>query len=146
VPSTDPRTRAFVATLADGPHGFVYRRGAPIAIMLRTGHRVADAYGVRDVSPYTGMESTPTVQRLEVVLDTLERAGGNTVILPDPVDPGFFPVLERRGFRLVTHHGLRRYDPRVPHGDAVILLWPYGYVIKWVDARHLHPRALAGGP
>jgi len=142
VPSTDPRTRRFVATLADGPHRFVYKRGAPIAILLRTGHRVADAYGVRNISPYTGLESTVTEQRVERVLDILQREGGNTVILPDPVDIGIFRVLERRGFRLVTHHGLARYDPRIPHSDAVILLWPYDYVIKWVDMRHLHPRAL----
>lgn len=142
MPATDARTRRFVATLADGPHRFVYKRGAPVAILLRTGHRVADAYGVRDVSPYSGIESTLTEQRLEHVLDVLQREGGNTVILPDPVDAGFFRVLERRGFRLVTHHGLRRYDPRIPHSDAVILLWPYEYVIKWVDVRHLHPRAL----
>ncbi|HEU4702970.1 MAG TPA: hypothetical protein VFS37_10850 [Conexibacter sp.] len=142
-PSTDPRTRRFVATLADGPHRFVYKRGAPVAILLRTGHRVADAYGVRNVSPYTGMESTVTVQRVERVLDILRREGGNTVILPNPVDVGIFRVLERRGFRLVTHrHGLSRYNPRIPHSDAVILLWPYDYVIKWVDTRHLHPRAL----
>lgn len=142
-PSTDPRTRRFVATLADGPDRFVYKRGAPVALLLRTGHRVADAYGVRNVSPYTGMESAVTVQRLEHVLDILRREGGNTVILPNPVDRGFFDVLERRGFRLVTHtHGLTRYNPRIPHSDAVILLWPYDYVIKWVDTRHLHPRAL----
>jgi len=142
VPSTDSRTRRFVATLADGPHRFVYKRGAPVAILLRTGHRVADAYGVRNIAPYTGMESTVTVQRVEHVLDILRREGGNTVILPNPVDTGIFRVLERRGFRLVTHHGLSRYDPSIPHSDAVILLWPYDYVIKWVDTRHLHPRAL----
>jgi hypothetical protein len=141
-PSTDPAVRRFVATLADGPNRWVYKRGAPVAILLRTGHRVADAYGVRNVSPYTGMESAVTEQRVEHVLDILQREGGNTVILPDPVDVGFFKVLERRGFRLVTHHGLRRYNPRIPHSDAVILLWPYDYVIKWVDVRHLHPRAL----
>jgi hypothetical protein len=141
-PSTDPRTRRFVATIADGPHRFVYVRGAPIAILLRTGHRVADAYGVRNVSPYTGTDSTPTLQRVEAVLDALAKAGGNTLILPNPVDAGLFPTLERRGFRLVTHHGLDRYDPTVPHSDAVMPLWPYGYVLKWVDTRHLHPRVL----
>ncbi len=141
-PSTDPRTRRFVATIADGPHRFVYVHGAPIAILLRTGHRVADAYGVRNVSPYTGTDSTPTVERVEAALDALAKAGGNTLILPNPVDAGMFPILERRGFRLVTHHGLDRYDPKVPHSDAVMPLWPYNYVIKWVDTRHLHPRAL----
>jgi hypothetical protein len=141
--SKDPRTRRFVATLADGPKRFVYQRGAPVAILLRTGHRVAEEYGVRNISPYTGMESTVTDQRVERVLEILRLEGGNTVILPNPVDVGIFRVLERHGFRLVTHrHGLTRYNPRIPHSDAVMPLWPYDYVIKWVDTRHLHPRAL----
>ncbi len=141
--SSDPRTRRFVAALADGPDRFVYKRGAPVAILLRTGHRIAEEYGVRNVTPYTGMESTVTEQRVERVIDILRREGGNTVILPNPVDVGIFRVLERHGFRLVTHsHGLTRYNRRIPHSDAVILLWPYDYVIKWVDTRHLHPRAL----
>jgi len=143
VPSTDPQTREFISSLADGPSRFVVKRGAPVAIMLRTGHRVADAYGVRDISPYTGSDSTPTVERVETVLDLLARAGGNTVILSNAVDPGMFAVLERRGFLLMTRHGLDRYDPSVPHSDAVTFPWPAGgFVIKWVDTRHLHPRAL----
>jgi hypothetical protein len=141
VPSTDPRTRRFVASVADGPRRFVMKRGAPVAILMRTGHRIADAYGIHNVSPYTGIESSGTVQRTEAILDALDEAGGNTVILPNPVDRGMFEVLERRGFRLVTHHGLDRYDPSVPHGDAVILPWPYDFVLKWVDTRHLHLRA-----
>src|SRR5215213_411516 len=141
-PPTDPIPRRFVSAIADGPHRFVYARGAPIAIMLRTGHRIADAYGVRNVSPYSGIESAPTVERIEAVLDALERAGGNTLILPNPVDAGVFRVLERRGFRLVTHHGLDRYDPTVPHGDAVMPLWPYNYGMKCGDTRHLHPEWL----
>ncbi|HEV7772440.1 MAG TPA: hypothetical protein VGO48_03995 [Conexibacter sp.] len=142
-PATDPQTRAFVSSLADGPSRFVVKHGAPIAIMLRTGHRVADAYGVRNVSPYTGSDSTPTVERVETVLDLLARAGGNTVIVSNAVDPAMFSVLERRGFLLITHHGLGRYDPTVPHSDAVMLPWPDGTtVIKWVDTRHLRADAL----
>ncbi|HEX5146137.1 MAG TPA: hypothetical protein VFV85_03875, partial [Conexibacter sp.] len=60
VPPAAPAARAFVASLADGPHRFAYRRGAPVAILLTGGHRVADAYGVADVSPYTGIESLQT--------------------------------------------------------------------------------------
>ncbi|HKG04224.1 MAG TPA: hypothetical protein VKB03_13680 [Conexibacter sp.] len=142
-PSPDRQTRIFVASLADGPSRFVVKQGAPIAIMLRTGHRVADAYGVRNVSPYTGSDSTPTVERVEVVLDLLAKAGGNTVIVSNAVDAGMFSVLERRGFLLITHHGLDRYDPAVPHSDAVMLPWPDGTsVIKWVDTRHLRADAL----
>jgi hypothetical protein len=138
----DARTRRFVSSLADGPDRFVVKQGAPVAILLRTGHRIAEEYGVRNVSAYTGIDSTVTVQRIEAVLDALRDAGGNTVILPNPLDPGIFPVLERRGFRLVTNHGLDRYDPSVPHSDAVMLPWAYDYVIKWVDTRHLRPAAL----
>ncbi|HEX7292010.1 MAG TPA: hypothetical protein VF250_12865 [Conexibacter sp.] len=142
VPSRNPAVRRFVSSVADGPGRFVVRRGMPVAILLPTGHRVADAYGVRNVSEYTGIDSVPTVQRTERVLDALRAAGGNTVILPNPVDSGIFRVLERRGFRLVTHRGLRRYDPSVDHSDAVMPRWPYNYVIKWVDTRHLHAEAL----
>jgi hypothetical protein len=147
MPSTNPRTRAFVSSLADGPSRFVVKRGAPVAILLTTGHRVADAYGIRNVSPYTG-ESIFTVQRVEAVIAALRKAGGNTVILPDPlVTPSMFTVLEREGFRLLTHRGLRRYRP---HSGIVLVPWlgrasmqgvPI-YVMKWVDTRHLHPRAL----
>jgi hypothetical protein len=137
VPSRNPAVRRFVSSIADGPGRFVVRKGAPVAILLPSGHRVADAYGLRDVSAYTGIDSVPTVQRTEVVLDALRAAGGNTVILPNPVDSGIFQVLEARGFRLVTHRGLRRYDPTLEHGDAVMPRWPYNYVLKWVDTRHL---------
>jgi hypothetical protein len=142
LPSTDPATREFVASLADGRSRYVVEPGAPVAIMMRTGHRIAEVYDLRNVTPNTGIDSMPTDQLAEDALDALEEAGGNTVILPNPVDRGIFSVLERRGFRLVTHHGLDRYDPGVPHGDAVLLDWPYGSVLKWVDTRNLHPRAL----
>ena len=46
VPPARASTRRFVAALADGRDRFVYKRGAPVAIMLPAGHRVADAYGV----------------------------------------------------------------------------------------------------
>jgi hypothetical protein len=140
-PSPDPATRRFVASLADGRSRFVVRRGAPVAILLTTGHRVADAYGVVNVSPYTGIESLQTVQRVEAMLDALRKAGGNTVILPNPLDPSIFTVLQRRGFELLTQRGLRPYVAGRTRAEE--LLWPGGgAVIKWVDTRHLHPEAL----
>ncbi|HMJ03418.1 MAG TPA: hypothetical protein VK506_10780 [Conexibacter sp.] len=142
VASPDPEVRHFVSSLADGPSRFVVKQGAPVAILLPTGHRIAEEYGLRNVSEYTGIDSAPTAQRVERVLDALAKAGGNTVILPNPVDAGIFDVLERRGFRLLTNRGLRRYDPSVPHSGAFMPRWPYEYIIKWVDTRHLHPRAL----
>jgi hypothetical protein len=147
--SANARTRAFVASLADGPARFVVKRGAPVAILLSNGHRVADAYGVRNVSPYTGVQSTVTVERVDAVIDALRKAGGNTIILPSPLFVSIFEVLERRGFRVVTRAGLRRYSPAdlrmgmlVPWlGSAPMTFVPES-VMKWVDTRHLHPRAL----
>jgi hypothetical protein len=51
VPPDDASTRTFVTSLADGRDRFVVKPGAPVAILLTTGHRVADAYGVSNVSP-----------------------------------------------------------------------------------------------
>jgi hypothetical protein len=140
-PPADAARRRFVASLADGRSHFVVKRGAPVAILLTTGHRIADAYGIVNVSPYTGIESLQTVERVEAVLDALRDAGGNTVILPNPLDPSIFPVLQRRGFELLTRTGLRPYVAGRTRPDD--RLWPGGgAVMKWVDTRHLHPRAL----
>jgi hypothetical protein len=144
VPPEDPATRRFVASLADGRSRFVVRHGAPVAILLTTGHRIADAYGVVNVSPYTGTESIQTVQRMEATLDALRDAGGNTVILSNLVNPSMLPLLTRRGFELVTAQGLRslRAPPEV-RIDALQRYWPGNMTImKWVDTRHLYPRAL----
>ncbi|MBS1869066.1 MAG: hypothetical protein JSS99_05340 [Actinobacteria bacterium] len=143
VPLAEASARAFVATIADGPSRFVYRHGAPVAILMTLGHRIADAYGVVNVSPYTGIESLQTVQRVERALDALRDAGGNTVILPVILDTSIFPVLERRGFEVLTAAGLRRYVPgqTTPSSHP----WPIvGGVMRWVDTRHLRPRALRG--
>ena len=94
-PSRDQRVQRFVATLADGPSRFVYKRGAPVAILLTTGHRIADAYGVVNVSPYTGIGSLQTVQRVETTIAALRAAGGKPIVLPDPLDPSILPVLAR---------------------------------------------------
>ena len=112
-----------------------------MAILLTTGHRVADAYGVVNVSPYTGVESVVTVERVEAVLDALRDAGGNTVILPIKLDTSIFPLLVRRGFEPLTTEGLRPWVARrTAFADRA---WPGDTaVMKWVDTRHLHPRAL----
>jgi hypothetical protein len=145
MPPRDPATRRFVASLADGRSHFVMRRGAPVAILLTTGHRVADAYGVRNVSPYTGIQSMHTVESVERALDALRSADGNTVILPGETGPGTLGLLRARGFELLTQAGLR---PVEPGGDETLdvaadMLWPGGTaIVKLVDTRHLHPRAL----
>ena len=127
------------------------RRPAPLRLRARragrdpAAHRTSRRRRLRGAQrlAYTGMESTPTVERVEAALDALARAGGNTLILPNPVDGGHLPACSSDVASVsLTHHGLDRYDPRIPHSDAVMPPWPYNYVIKWVDTRHLHPRAL----
>jgi len=136
------RTRRFVTSLADGRSHFVVRHGAPVVILLTTGHLVADVYGVVNVSPYTGAESLITAQRVEATLDALRDAGGNTVILPDPLPTSVIAVLERRGFEMLTVDGLRRIVG-TDYPSPVELPWSSAIrVAKWVDTRHLHPRAL----
>ena len=142
LPPTDEAARQFVASLADGPSTFVYRHGAPVAILLTDGHQIADAYGVVDVSPYTGIQSLQTVQRVEATLDALRNAGGNTVIVPGIQEPSLYALLARRGFQVLTTEGLRPYvaGSFAPATQP----WPIvGSIVKWVDTRHLHPRALA---
>jgi hypothetical protein len=141
VPPADAVSRQFVATLADGPSRFMYRRAAPVAILLTDGHRIAEAYGVVNVSPYTGIQSLQTVQRVEAALDALRDAGGNTVIVPGIPEPGLYQVLGRRGFQVLTAAGLAPYveGRTIPYMQR----WPVvGTVMRWVDMRHLHPRAL----
>ncbi len=150
----DPQMRRFVATLADGPKRFVYERGAPVAVLATIGHRLADAYGVRNVSPYTGMESIHTVGQVDAVVAALRRAGGNTVVLPATFDqsnegsavispdPTIFELLGQRGFALVTPRGLQPYDAQRGVRDAAGQPWRGGMLVKFVDTRHLHPRAL----
>ncbi len=127
--------RTFVSSIADGRHRFVVRHGAPIALFSTIGHRIADAYGVRDVVTTTGMDSIHTRQQFEESLDALRRAGGNTVLLP-PSPAVVYALLARRGFELLDETRLRPWhrgmqEPQGPDGLS-----------KWVDTRHLHPRAL----
>jgi hypothetical protein len=141
VPPAEADARRFVAALADGRSRFTYRRGAPVAVLLTDGHVVAATYGIRNVSPYTGIQSLQTEQRVDAALDALRRAGGNTVIVPGIPEPGLYAVLQRRGFQLLTANGLRPYveGQTQPYQQP----WPIlGSINKWVDARHLHPRAL----
>ena len=146
VPRDDPASRTFIASLADGPHRFVVRRGAPVAILATTGHRIADAYGVRNVSPYAGFEAILTVEQAERLLDVLRDAGGNTVLMPRTDNVELNRILVGRGFEVLTERGLR--TPRITEANdyaAVNRLGPTTHegFVKWVDARHLHPRALA---
>lgn len=135
MPDMEPGARAFVSGLADGRNRFVVRRGAPVAILSTMGHRIADAYGIRNVVPYTGLDSIQTREQLEDVLEILRRAGGNTVLMP--IGARQAEVLSRHGFAFLSMSGdLRRWE-----GDDGELQ-QLGMLSKWVDTRHLHPRAL----
>lgn len=142
VPPADARTREFVSSLADGSTRFTVVPGAPVALLVTTGHRVADAYGIVDVSPYTGVDSIHTVEQVRAVVAALRDAGGNTVVLPTRVDLGMVEAFAREGFELVTPRGLRPYEPERGIGDATSVPWYGEAVVKLVDTRHLHPRAL----
>lgn len=141
VPPSDAATRTFVTSLADGRSRFVVRDGAPVAILFTNGHRVADAYGVVNVSPYTGTYSLLTIERVDAVIDALRAAGGNTVVVPSPTFPGIVERLRQRGFELVTDEGVRPYVAGETRATA--LPWPDGRsVVKFVDGHNLHPPAL----
>jgi hypothetical protein len=75
------------------------RPGEAVVILTKLGHRAAYDIGVRNVTPYTGGSSMPTVDQFVETLERLRAAGGRKVFLslPDerPEVPGW---LERRGF------------------------------------------------
>ena len=142
VPPADARTRAFVSSLADGPGRFVTRPGAPVGVLITTGHRVADAYGISDVSPYTGVDSIHTVQQVEAVVAAVRKAGGNTLVIPTRADPGMVQAFAAKGFALLTRSGLRPYDAERGLNDALTLPWYGEAIVKMVDTRNLHPQAL----
>jgi hypothetical protein len=127
-----PGERDAIAAVADGPRRFVYRRGAPIALLMTTGHRMADAYHVRDVTPYTGIESIFTVEQFERVLDALAEAGGNTLVMPPFSAVPAYRQLTRRGFAIATERGLQKWTPRM--GTT---LPASGTYIRWVDTTRL---------
>jgi len=137
-PVKDPAVRFFISSLADGAHHFVVRHGAPIGLFATTGHRIADAYGVRDVIPYTGVESVQTRSQFKTALDELRADGGNTVILPQEPSPEMGAMLAARGFELLTPQGLRPWHPRA----TFEALPGANGMTKFVDTRHLHPAAL----
>jgi hypothetical protein len=140
-PPSDPTAHRFISSLADGRSRFVVVRGAPVAILLTNGHRVADAYGLVNVSPYTGVESLQTRERVEETVAALRRAGGNTIILPNPLTVGIIRALSQMGFGVAARHGVRPF--KLGELRAVRLLWPgVESISKAVDMRHLHPRAL----
>jgi hypothetical protein len=102
----DPSTRAF----------FAPRPGAKVAILLTTGHEIAHAFGVVDVSRYTGLYSIVNRERLRTVVDDLRAEGGSTLYLPQASQ-------EVDG--TLTGWGFRRLSGEVEWGGTP--------VSKWVD-------------
>jgi hypothetical protein len=94
------------------------RPGAPVAILLTTGHEIAHRFGVVDVSRYTGLYSIVTRERLRTVVADLRAAGGTTLFLPETY---------QQVYDTLTRWGFERRSAQVEWGDAL--------VSKWVDTR-----------
>ena len=103
----DPATRDF----------FAPQPGAKVAILLTTGHEIADAFGVVNVSRYTGLYSMPNRERLRTVVEDLRAEGGSTLYLPDASQEVYDTL---RGW------GFRRAPDQVDWGSTT--------VSKWLDA------------
>ena len=145
VPPVEPQVGRWIVSVADGPNRFVVRRGAPIALLNTQGHRIAEEYGVRDVTPYTGYYSLLTVEQVERTLDALRDAGGNTVSVQQTANIYLARLLVRRGFKAATADGLRRPHFKGPDDyQALTRIAPtmLSRFSRWVDTRRLHPRAL----
>jgi len=132
-PTREPYVRWFTAATLERRGRFSIRRGAPIALFVTTGHRIADAYGVVDVVPFTGPQSMHTLGDFEEALDALRAAHGTSVLLPKKRVPVLHRVLERRGFRLVVEGGIRATPmegDQLPADAAVV-----NDLTRWVDVR-----------
>jgi len=136
----DPGFRRFVSSVPDGAGRFVVRHGAPVALLTATGHLLADAYGVRDVVPYTG-RSVFVAQQLDDALARLRAAGGSTVLVPRLILPRVAELLVRHGFAALTTSGLRTPTPTRPLTEEELVARSAGVfsseLTKWVDTRAL---------
>lgn len=141
----DPAARTFVASLADGG-AFYVKQGAPVALLLYDGHRVADAYGVVNVSPYANLMDMFGPRFVREVVADLRHAGGNTVVLPlgQPGSQEISAELVRLGFGVVTRDGVARGAG--PSVHPLVVPMRGEPMEKLVDLRTPHPRALRGGP
>jgi hypothetical protein len=100
----DPSTRQFFA-----PHP-----GARVAILLTTGHEIADAFGVVNVARYTGLYSMPNRERMRTVVDDLRAEGGDTLYLPEASNE-ISATLRSWGFR--------RSPDQVEWGTTTVSKW-----------------------
>jgi hypothetical protein len=88
--------------------------GTRVAILLTTGHQIADAFGLVNVSRYTGMYAMPTRERLATVVRDLRRAGGTTLFLPDTY---------RQVYATLGRWGFQRSGGQVPWGETSVTKW-----------------------
>ena len=139
----EARFRAFVSSISDGHGRLVVRHGAPVAFLTATGHLLADAYGIRDVVPYTG-RSVFTAEELDEALQRLRAAGGNTVIVPSLILPRVAAALAARGFEVQTSSGFRAGVPGQSIPVEAVVTVSAGVapdeLTKWVDSRALPAR------
>jgi hypothetical protein len=141
---SDPAFKRFVSATAEPQGRFVVRPGAPVALLTATGHLLADAYGIRDVVPYTG-RSVFTADQLDDALARLRAAGGSSVLVPTLILPRVAALLNRRGFEVLTISGYRAGLPGGSIPAEAVVVHSAGIYLdeltKWVDRRALHPGA-----
>ncbi|HET6447768.1 MAG TPA: hypothetical protein VFG31_01565 [Conexibacter sp.] len=139
-PRESPGFARFVSATAEHDGRFVMRHGAPVAFLTATGHLLADAYGIRDVVPYTG-RSVFTADQLDDALARLRAAGGSTVIVPSLILPRVAAALAARGYEVLTTAGYRAGVPGADVAASSVVvksadIYP-DELTKWVDRRAL---------
>ena len=141
----DPSARTFVASLPDGG-AFYLKRGAPVALLSFNSNRIADAYGIVNVSPYPNVMGLFGPSFVRTVVADLRRAGGNTIVLPTSQLPStdVYNQFAGLGFGVVTRDGIAPIG--APGVQPLRVLMRGEPVVKLVDLRVPHPRALRSGP
>jgi len=124
--------------------GALTRTFAPVALLLYDGHRIADAFGVVNVSPYANLMVLFGPSFVRTVVDELRRAGGNTVVLPlgQPATQDVYAQLRALGFGVVTRDGVA--GDELPGAQPLTVPMHGEPIVKLVDLRTPHPRALRG--
>ena len=136
----DPAMRRFISTIPDASGRLQVVRGAPVALFMTNGHRVADAYGLKNVVPNTGLASIHTVEALEATLEAIRREGARTIIIPASGSGELYLTLVRNGYRMLTSEGRLRPvtgDGSLPGVPNFLLV---ENLTKWVDIRRVDPQ------
>lgn len=81
------------------------RPGEHVAILNEIGHRVAYDLGLRNVVPYSFLNSMPLDEQLYETIDALRAAGGTKLFMPISLThPEHVQALEAAGFALRARH------------------------------------------